>query len=549
MLRTLLDALGREGRRRMAALAAVTILGALTEFAMLLALLHLLREWLGTDGGGWSRSAALLFGIAVLLAGLTRFALLTATQRLAFDTGHRLLVAVQRRLLARDWLSHAQAKASGPLAAVEQVDQVSYGIILPILQGGSALVLGVGILAALVRIDALAALAAATLLHGLFVVAVRLCRPALRRAGRGVNEGLEERIAAIQQQSGAMRELILAGAKGAAAERLRSIDQRLSRAKAAISIANGAPRLLVETLGLLALTGLAWWLAERAGGLREAVPTLAALALGAQRLLPLAQTMSNAVTGLTANAPALERLAELLRQPDLSDRPRPEALPLHGEVRLAGVTFTYPGRRTPALDGIDLTIRRGERVALHGRNGSGKSTLADLVMGLLEPGTGRILVDGRELGTDLLPAWQRSVAHVPQAPFLADASIAENIAFMRGEPDHVRVVAAARAVGLHEMIDALPRGYETRVGERALLLSGGQRQRLALARALYEPAPLLVLDEATSALDPETEQQVLSALDELQARGTTILLIAHRPSMLEHCDRVIRLDRGRIVDG
>jgi ATP-binding cassette subfamily B protein len=214
---------------------------------------------------------------------------------------------------------------------------------------------------------------------------------------------------------------------------------------------------------------------------------------------------------------------------------------------MEAVGFTYPGREEPALCGVNLCIGRGQRVALVGPNGSGKSTLADLVMGLLVPSAGRLLIDGAPLTPALIPAWQRNVAHVPQAPFVADTSIAANIAFMDPAPASERIAEAARLAGLDDMVARLPNGLATRVGDRGQLLSGGQRQRLALARALYDPAPLLVLDEATSALDPESEAHVLRALAVLQERGTTILIIAHRETMLAGCDQVIRLESGRLA--
>lgn len=157
-------------------------------------------------------------------------------------------------------------------------------------------------------------------------------------------------------------------------------------------------------------------------------------------------------------------------------------------------------------------------------------------------------VDGRELTAGQVTAWQRNVAHVPQAPFVADTSLTQAIAFMDATPDLERVAQAARMAGLDKVVASLPHGLNTRVGERGQLLSGGQRQRVALARALYDPAPFLVLDEATSALDTESEAHVLRALDALQAGGTTIVIIAHRETMLKGCDRVFRLDHGRLVE-
>jgi ABC-type bacteriocin/lantibiotic exporter with double-glycine peptidase domain len=168
-------------------------------------------------------------------------------------------------------------------------------------------------------------------------------------------------------------------------------------------------------------------------------------------------------------------------------------------------------------------------------------------MGLLYPSRGRLKVDGVTIGPGEVQAWQRNVSHVPQTPFVADTSLAANIAFMDPAPDRGRIIEAVRLAGLDKLVGALPAGLDTRVGDRGQLLSGGQRQRLALARALYAPAPLLVLDEATSALDPDSEAHVLRAISVLQERGTTILIIAHRDTMLAGCDRVVRLDAGRLA--
>jgi ABC-type multidrug transport system fused ATPase/permease subunit len=432
---------------------------------------------------------------------------------------------------------------------MEFAEQWLYGALLPTLQAFGALVLALGILAGLLWFDASAAIAAAGLLAILFTAANLLVRGRLKRSGNSLAAGFEQRIAAVQEHVGAMRELILAGARSAAAERFRRIDRRLAEARTGMVVAHGLPRILVESVGLAALALVAWWLAGRQGGIAAALPTLAALGLGAQRLLPLLQTVSHSFNALTSAGAVQEKMVEMLAEPDLNEESLPPSLPFTTDIRLEEVRFTYAGRDQPALVGIDLHIRRGERVALTGPNGSGKSTLADLIMGLLAPSTGRMLVDGSLLTPDQVRAWQRNVAHVPQSPFVADTSLEANIAFMEPAPDPERVAQAARLAGLKELLEQLPQGLATRVGDRGQLLSGGQRQRLALARALYDPAPLLVLDEATSALDPVSEAHVLRALGVLQDRGTTILIIAHRETMLSGCDRILRLESGRLVVG
>jgi ABC-type multidrug transport system fused ATPase/permease subunit len=186
-------------------------------------------------------------------------------------------------------------------------------------------------------------------------------------------------------------------------------------------------------------------------------------------------------------------------------------------------------------------------VALVGPTGSGKTTTADLLMGLLHPAAGSILVDGKPLTDEKLQSWRANIAHVPQMLFVADATVAENIA-LGAEIDPERVREAGTMASLDDFVSSSPKGYQTRVGERGAQISGGQRQRLAIARAIYKDAPLLVFDEATSALDEVTEQAVLAALDQLQAKGTTIIIIAHRESTTERCDQVLRLENGRLVE-
>jgi ABC-type multidrug transport system fused ATPase/permease subunit len=186
------------------------------------------------------------------------------------------------------------------------------------------------------------------------------------------------------------------------------------------------------------------------------------------------------------------------------------------------------------------------RVGFAGRTGSGKSTLMDIVLGLLHPDSGRILVDGVELTDENRSAWQAQIAHVPQVIYLADVNVAQNIAFgvPAGEIDMGRVRRCAEQAELADVIEALPQGYDTLVGERGIRLSGGQRQRIGIARALYKQASVLVFDEATSALENETEAAVMTAIDGL-SKDLTILIIAHRLSTLENCDMIVQLQAGK----
>ena len=249
-------------------------------------------------------------------------------------------------------------------------------------------------------------------------------------------------------------------------------------------------------------------------------------------------------------AGATERLAELLGAHDaLTDPASPVPLPrpVKGRIALEGVGFHYPTRPdVSALDGVDLTIRPGETVALVGPSGAGKTTVIQLIQRFWDPGTGRVTLDGIDLRDMRRDDFRKSMALVPQEPVIFAASVLDNIRLGRPEAGPAEVESAARAAHAHDFIAALPDGYDTPLGERGVMLSGGQRQRVAIARAILRDAAVLLLDEATSALDAESESLVQAAVNDL-AQGRTTIVIAHRLATVKKADRIIVFDRGRIV--
>jgi ATP-binding cassette subfamily B protein len=236
---------------------------------------------------------------------------------------------------------------------------------------------------------------------------------------------------------------------------------------------------------------------------------------------------------------------ELLDQPlplELSQR-LPAPLPFKKLIQFDSIKFRYTSETPWVIDNLSFNIPKGTRVGFVGKTGSGKSTCLDLLMGLLLPLSGRITVDGNVLDQRNLRSWQRNIAHVPQAIYLADTSLAENIAFgvTPEKIDMKRVREAARQAHIADFIESSPQGYQALVGERGIRLSGGQRQRIGIARALYKQAAVLVFDEATSALDHETEKAVMEAIEGLSA-DLTILIIAHRLTTLKKCTQIIDLN-------
>jgi ATP-binding cassette subfamily B protein len=304
----------------------------------------------------------------------------------------------------------------------------------------------------------------------------------------------------------------------------------------------------MEALGMLLIASLAYSLAQQVDGIAKAIPYLGALALGAQRLLPVLQQAYGSWAQINSGQASLKDTLELLDQP-LPDYVNQSItqLPFNQSIILKQLSFRYGEQAPYVLNQLNLTITKGSRVGFIGTTGSGKSTLLDIVMGLLEPTNGLLEIDGRPITSANNRAWQSHIAHVPQAIFLADSTIEENIAFgiPRDQIDLSRVKQAAAQAQISETIESWPKQYQTFVGERGIRLSGGQRQRIGIARALYKQADVIIFDEATSALDSETEQAVMEAIKGLSME-LTILIIAHRLTTLKDCTEIVELHKGSV---
>ncbi|ODV27245.1 MAG: ABC transporter ATP-binding protein [Rhodanobacter sp. SCN 68-63] len=305
-----------------------------------------------------------------------------------------------------------------------------------------------------------------------------------------------------------------------------------------------SPLYLVEATGYTGLIVIALALLLKTNDIAHVLPALGLYGFAAYRMLPSAQIMYRGFAKLRFASSSLDSVARDLALP-VECLPAPaEPLPLDREIRLRGIRYAYPSAPEKWIfEGLDLVIPARTSVGIVGKSGSGKSTLMDILLGLLRPQAGSMSVDSTPITPDTAARWQRSIGYVPQHIYLADTSIAENIAFGMA-PDTIDIAAverAARAAQIHDFIvDKLPNGYETKIGDRGIRLSGGQRQRIGIARALYRDPPVLLMDEATSALDSATEEALNIAIRTLSG-SKTILIIAHKEATLLHCDKIIQI--------
>jgi ABC-type multidrug transport system fused ATPase/permease subunit len=493
----------------------------------------------------------LAFAVLALVAGAIRLLLLWVSTRFTFAAGADLSIEVYLRTLYQPYEVHVARNSSEVISGITyKVGGTVLGVLLPLMTLLSSAMLLVAIPLALIAIDPVVALAASLVLGASYGVISWLSRRRLYHNSRRQADAQTHVLKALQEGLGGIRDVLLDGAQPVFCEVYRQADQQLRRAQASNVFIAQSPRFAMEAVGMVLIAALAYGMTRHTESAIGALPVLGALALGAQRLLPALQQAFGAWATIAGSRAYLTDTLTLIDQPMPTEalEAAPEPLCFQHAIQFRNVHFRYAAEGPWVLQDLTFVIPKGARVGLVGGTGSGKSTTLDLLMGLLKPTDGEILVDGAAIGGTRARSWQRTLAHVPQSIYLADASIAENIAF--GIPtdaiDMQRVREAARRAQIDEFIEGRPGAYAALVGERGVRLSGGQRQRIGIARALYKRASVLVLDEATSALDNATERAVMDAIDGLD-RELTVLLIAHRLTTVRRCDTILELERGRLV--
>lgn len=565
----LIGHLSKRRKAQLAALLPLMLVGAVAELASLGAVLPFLSLLADPSAAGvypalqrffslfgWHNGQSILLPATILFAAVTlcsaaiRMFVSWVSFKFTFAVGLDIGVDVYRRTLYQPYSFHVARNTSEIIGGINKVQTVVFNVINPLVQCVVALVVSLVVLGGLILIDASTALMAG-LSFALIYVAVTLSTRSRLRANSKIMASSEtRRIQAIQEGLGGIRDVLIDGTQAVYLDRFAKVDAAQRRAQANSMFISSSPRYLIESIGMVLIACLAYWLSLRQGGLIAAIPTLGALAIGAQKLLPQLQQIYQGWTSASGNRAAMDDVLELLGQPIPLEyhSPAPSgALHLRREIALHDVHFRYAVNAPEVLRGISLRIPCGAKVGFVGKTGSGKSTLIDLIMGLLDATHGRIEIDGQPLSAVNRRAWHSRIAHVPQFIYLADASIAENIALGRGpdEIDMMRVEAAARMAQIADHIKTLPDQYRTQVGERGIRLSGGQRQRIGIARAIYKEAEVLILDEATSALDETTEKLIIHSLIR---KNTTLLMIAHRISTLRECDIIYEILDGTLKD-
>jgi ABC-type multidrug transport system fused ATPase/permease subunit len=488
----------------------------------------------------------LLFGITALFAAGVRLLNLWLNSRLAAHICSDISCESYFRTLHQPYAVHVSRNSSKVISSITMHIVETMQALNAMFQLVTASLVSFSIVIVLYIIDWRVALISTTVFSVAYLLILAASKKKLEANSRLVSEASENQLKALQEGLGAIRDVLLENSQNMYLSIYQKADLPMRLSQAQNGFLSAYPRYLLESVGLILIAGLALWLRLKGGNTSTVIAVLGSLALGSQRLLPSFQQVYSSLAQIRALESSMLKVFAMLDQPVSHNVISSRALPLElsSSILLQSLSFRYENNSPWILRDVDLVIRKGERVGIVGRSGAGKSTLVDVIMGLLTPCEGKILVDDIDLHDEANPervlSWRAAIAHVPQNIFLTDSSVSENIAFgeKRELVDRSRLVKAAEQAQIASFIESLPQSYDTFVGERGIRLSGGQRQRIGIARALYKGTSVLIFDEATSALDTETENSIMSTIEDL-SRELTIVMIAHRLSSLRNCDRII----------
>jgi ABC-type bacteriocin/lantibiotic exporter with double-glycine peptidase domain len=508
----------------------------------------------------------MLFGVVVIIAFCLKGILSFNAQKWIFHFGFNqqgeLSGQLMQLYLSAPYTYHLKTNSAIIIQTIiNETNTFANALMMPLLTSVSNGVVILGLVLLLISTNAMATF----MITGLLLVGFMLITSLKQRLKKLGEEGAEARteaIRAINHGLGGLKETRIVGCEFYFQQKLEEQAKRYGEKAAQAASLSILPRYSMEAVLMIFLIIFSVVsVSLNQGGSQNLSSVLGIFALASIRLLPATANLLSGINTVRYNSYALDKIyfqfkelgestsfanegSQSINTLEIKRRP---GISFHDQVVLHNVTYRYPSAEINSLDGISLEIKKGQSIGLIGKSGSGKTTLVDVILGLLTPQDGDIQVDDQSIYTNLR-SWQNLIGYVPQSIFLTDDSLERNIAF--GVPDRLidseRLHKAIQAAQLSELVEQIPNGIQTMVGERGVLLSGGQRQRIGIARALYHEREFLVFDEATAALDNETEGLVTEAIKSLSGIKTMII-IAHRLSTIEHCDRIYAIEQGKVV--
>ena len=436
---------------------------------------------------------------------------------------------------------------------VSEVAKVVSDVLIPFMQIFARSLLAILVIGLLFAVDYIVATVVIVVIGGGYTVIYMFARKKLTHVGEKSVVQNQRMYKVLNEAFGGIKDVKLLGKEEVFINQYAASVKELVHCYTARFLMAQFPRYAFEVITFGGILFIISYLIIIKGNYQQAIPLVGLYAFAAFRLMPTLQLIFQDFTSLKFGQAALNRIHRDFFNCTINSLKKNEnpaqILAFTRNIQLCDLTFTYPKAKKPVIQDLNLTIKLNTTIGFVGGTGAGKTTLIDILLGLLQPQQGEIRVDEATLTQDNLRMWQKNIGYVPQHIYLADDTVKRNIAFgvPDDEIDHEAVVAAAKMANIHDFImEELPQGYETKVGERGVRLSGGQRQRIGIARALHHNPSVLVFDEATSALDGTTESIIISAINNL-AHKKTIIIIAHRLTSVKQCDVIYLLEAGKIV--
>ncbi len=539
----------RRSRAAIVAAAVASLVGASTEPLLPALMQPLLDKGFGGHGFPlWWVPAAFvgLFFIRGLAGFLAQYALSAAATRGILELRQAMFAHLMR---AEPGLFVRQSASHLTNTVVYEVQQGTNQLVWALLTAAKDSLTLVALLSYLLWLNWKLTLMVAVLFPAIAYV-MRTLGKRLHRLTVAGQDATDELAYVVEENALAWRIVRLHGAEDLQAQRLFTSADKLRRLWLKSTVASATMTPLTQMLAAVVLSSVIAMALWQSGGGTTTVGSFVAFITAMLMLVAPIKHLSDVMTPITRGLAALERGLALMDDVPAENGGSHQVARASGLIEFDAVGLRYNQEQGPALDGVTLRVAAGEVVALVGPSGAGKSSLVHLLPRFIDPSQGTVSLDGVPLPEWNLNSLRRQFALVSQDVVLFNDSIAANVALGDPATDNIareRVRHALRSAHLMEFVDGLPQGMDTLVGHNGSQLSGGQRQRLAIARAIYKDAPILILDEATSALDSESERAVQEALEVLM-RGRTTLVIAHRLSTIEHADRVVTMDAGRVVE-
>ena len=495
------------------------------------------------------------FIVAVLISSFLRILNLWVSNRLVASIGCDISCEAYYKTLLQPYKTHISRNSSSIISTTTTETSNTVSFLSAALQLLTSSIVSLFIILSLLILNFKVALSLGFIFINSYLLIIFLIRKKLKSNSESISQSNKIRIKALQEGLGAIRDVILERAQEFYTSLYRKADYPLRIKESQNWFLSAAPRYILEWLGLSLIALLALFLTISQKNENNVLPLLGAFAFGAQRLLPSLQMVYAQWASMKSQTQAIKNVIYLLEQKIPKSaflKPKINKI-FHKSIIFKNIFFSYSNKE-PVLKDINISFHQGEKIGIIGQTGSGKSTFLDILMGLIEPQEGSLFINNIDIFDKQnhmkLIKWQQSLSHVPQNIFLTDSSIAENIGFGKSLSDinFKKVKEAAKKAKIHDFITKLPKGYNTRVGERGVLLSGGQKQRIGIARAFYNTlSSIYIFDEATSALDENTEAEILKSIA-LIGKNKTVFMISHKPKTLGICDRIFKINDCKVYE-